>query len=145
MSQNTLYGIVVALRDQLQAQISGSGDYNYNLRANQIELGFYFPDEADADPYVCIADAAENYQSSTIDDGFKVPIEITLFGYAKSKATDRSFQEILKLLSDVENALLADTTIGSRVQGLEFATEVGATNEFKIGVFSVTITASYEI
>lgn len=149
-----LHNVVTNLRSQLLQYCTGQGDYYYDLRDEQVKTEFLLHTEVKSQfPVVCVAGASEDLIPETLNTpqtigGNPVSVavylpqfEIDLFGYVKSDSSEKAMPECLKLLSDVENAILTDDTLGSSVAGLTLRSSTG--NYDRFGVFHLNLSGTY--
>ena len=143
-----LYSIVTALRSQIQDKVDGTANYYYNLRDKQVLSEFVLMTEARVFPLVCIASATEDLVPITINtvggsgvSTFVPSWEMELFGYVKADSSEVALPECLKLLSDVENAILEDDSLSSGVTGLTLRSSTG--NYERFGVFHLVLSGGY--
>jgi len=146
--QNKLYTIVTNLKDQIQTRCTGIGDYNYDLSNEQVKTEFVPLNDSNTNwPLVCISSATEDLIPHTIstigssNSQYVPEWEIEMFGYVKADSTDGALPECLKLLSDVQNAILADDSLDSSVNGLYLRSSTG--NYDRFGVFHMILQGSY--
>lgn len=143
MAQNDLLNLLVALRDQLRSEIDGTGNYNYDVSDSQVVLGFKTPDQAPIDPFICIASATEDLENIALDSNAQHSIVIEIYGYVHNQSSEIAMEDVLKLLSDILNAIQADMEIGDRLSDLSVATEVGSDDDLRLGVCVVTLSGRY--
>jgi len=114
---NKLNSIVTKIQSQLLV-INGSGIYNNTVTESNIKLGYHTPNNLEVYPAICIAGATCNShfadQITSNQD-----IEVSLIAYHKGEFD--LFTNALKLLSDMENAIMSDETIGGFVYELSYA------------------------
>lgn len=131
--------IAESLRDQLRARIVGTSGYNFRLDYDQIELTFKLATEVKRFPFVCISAVSETVEQITVQEHFEKIIEIEIFGYIHDEQD--SFSAIQKLKSDIETAILADSSLGGYVFGLSLRSDTGTIDDLSVCV--VTIYAKY--
>jgi hypothetical protein len=138
-SKNRLKSIIEAVQTQLRT-IDGTSYFNFHLDEDQVDLGYKSIDECNKFPHLYIASVEES-DMPVRRTQFEMYANIELFGYIQ-KETD-TFQEALKLQSDMEQALFADEDFGDKVTGEVVNSSVAAMSNLGVVHMVVRLNSQY--
>lgn len=144
MAANMEKTLIEAVRDQLRDNINGRGDYNFKLNHDQIVDRYVDVGKVSKFPFLCITSYEGDDDSIDMSGNFEEKFSVAIYGYIQLKDDKNSpLLEVSELLSDIKNAILADTDLGTTIKAYGLGFKKGLTNQDRIGICTLVVTGKF--
>ena len=137
--KNIEYNFINYLVTRLES-IDETGQYNNNLEG-RVYRTHKLVTEVDSFPVISMGEFIAAVSVATPRNCFQLPMHQDIWGYAANESDPHG--EVLKLVSDIRNAIGAEETLAGTVYKLGFAVNVGTIKDKGICLVEISCTADY--